>query len=113
MQASGKLDLVFHALSDPYRRAMVERLSRGSASVKELAEPIDIALPSALKHLKVLEEGGLVASTKSGRVRTYNMKPQALSSVGEWVRQREATIGQAFDRLAAAMLEVPEEDSGS
>lgn len=113
MQLSGKLDLVFHALSDPYRRAMVERLSRGAASVKELAEPIDIALPSALKHLKVLEEGGLVASTKTGRVRTYNIKPQALSSVGEWVRQREATIGQAFDQLAAAMLEFPEEDSGS
>ena len=110
MQASGKLDLVFHALSDPYRRAMVERLSRGSASVKELAAPIDIALPSALKHLKVLEEGGIVASVKAGRVRTYTIKPQALSSIGEWVKQREAAIGQAFDRLAAAMLEFPEED---
>ena len=74
-----QFDRLFHALADPYRRQMVERLAQGPASVKELASPIQLALPSALKHLKVLEEGGIVLSEKTGRVRTYRMRPQALS----------------------------------
>ena len=85
-------DRQFHALADPYRRRMVERLARGPASVKELAAPIAIGLPSALKHLKVLEEGGIVLSKKTGRVRTFGMRPHALKSIGEWVKQREAAI---------------------
>lgn len=103
-------DRLFHALADPYRRGMVERLSRGPASVKELAEPGSIALPSALKHLKVLEDGGIVVSEKTGRVRTFRMRPQALATITEWVGQREAALGAAFDRLASAMTELEEED---
>lgn len=107
---SRQFDRLFHALADSHRRHMVERLARGPASVKELAVPIDIGLPSVLKHLKVLEEGGIVLSEKRGRVRTYRMRPQALRSIGQWVRQREAAINKAFDRLAQAMRDSPEKD---
>jgi DNA-binding transcriptional ArsR family regulator len=105
-----QFDRLFHALADPYRRRMVERLARGPASVKELAAPIAIGLPSALKHLKVLEEGGIVLSKKTGRVRTYRMRPHALKSVGEWVKQREAAMNKAFDRLFLAMRNLSEKD---
>lgn len=105
-----QFDRLFHALADPYRRHMVERLARGPASVKELAEPLEIALPSALKHLKVLEDGGIVLSEKTGRVRTFRIRPHALKSISQWVRQREAAINKAFDRLAEAMSALPEKD---
>jgi DNA-binding transcriptional ArsR family regulator len=105
-----QFDRLFHALADPHRRHMVERLARGPASVKELAAPVEIELPSALKHLKVLEEGGLVLSEKTGRVRTYRMRPQALRSIGHWVRQRETAMNKAFDRLVQAMQGFPEKD---
>lgn len=105
-----QFDRLFHALADPYRRSMVERLARGPATVSELAEPIAIALPSALKHLKVLEDGGLVQSAKAGRVRTYRMRPDALGAVAQWVRRREAQMNKAFDRLVQAMTETPEKD---
>jgi len=89
---------------------MVEQLSHGPATVSALAEPIAIALPSALKHLKVLEDGGLVRSEKSGRVRTYRMRPDALAAVAQWVRQREMQMNKAFDRLVEAMTETPQKD---
>lgn len=110
MMRAEQFDRLFHALADPYRRSMVERLARGPATVSELAGPIDIALPSALKHLKVLEDGGIVLSEKAGRVRTYRMRPNALKSVAQWVRLREAAMNKAFDRLVQAMTEFPEED---
>jgi DNA-binding transcriptional ArsR family regulator len=105
-----QFDRLFHALADPNRRKMVEQLARGPASVKELAEPIEVGLPSALKHLKVLEEGGIVLSEKAGRVRTYRMRPQALRSISQWVKQREAVMNKAFDRLVQAMQDSPEKD---
>lgn len=109
MPASQNLDLMFNALADPSRRSMVERLSRGPASVKQLADPIQMALPSAVKHLKVLEDGGLVLSKKAGRIRTYSIRPQALASIGKWVKQRENALNQAFDRLTQAMIDIPED----
>ena len=90
---------------------MFDRLSRGPASVSELAEPIALALPSAVKHLRVLEEGGLVLSHKTGRVRTYRIDPGALSAIELWTSERQAAYRAAFDRLAAAMAELPEEAS--
>lgn len=90
---------------------MVERLSRGPASVTELAEPDGLGLPSALKHLRVLEDGGIVLSEKVGRVRTYRMQPQALDIIRDWVSGREAELARGFDRLAAAMEAMPEEES--
>ena len=69
----------------PARLGLIEQLSRGRASVKQLAEPLDMALPSVMKHLKVLEEGNLVMSEKTGRVRTYRLKPNALTAIDRWV----------------------------
>jgi DNA-binding transcriptional ArsR family regulator len=107
MQAA-PLDRLFTALADPSRRAMVERLCRAPASVKDLAEPFGMRLPSAVKHLKVLEESGIVVSHKSGRVRTYAVDLQGLAAIQDWVGQRKATINAAFDRLERAIAENPE-----
>ena len=95
------LDRAFAALADPGRRTMIERLSLGPANVKSLAGLAGMQLPSALKHLRVLEDGGIVASQKVGRTRTYSMAPGAFDAIGAWVRQRETLMNAAFDRLEA------------
>jgi len=82
------LDPVFQALADPTRRQVLERLSRGPASVKELASPFDMALPSFMQHLKVLEESSLVRSHKQGRVRTFALEPDTLRQAGDWLSQQ-------------------------
>ena len=105
--ASAQLDLAFQALADPSRRAMVERLSRGPASVSELAEPFTMALPSVLQHLQLLESSGLVRSVKSGRVRTCHLNPGALHQAERWIAERRAGWERAFDRLAAYLGEAP------
>lgn len=104
-------DRAFQALADPYRRSFVERLSRGPASVSELAAPADVGLPAVLKHLRILEEGGIVVSDKVGRVRTFRMRPDGLQLMDRWIAQRQAEMNQAFDRLAALMAEMPEEEN--
>ena len=104
------LDRTFAALADPNRRAIVERLCTRPASVKELAEPIGMRLPSALKHLRVLEEGGIVVSNKVGRVRTYEISPAAFSMINKWVAERQAAMNVAFNRLEQAIAEFPEEN---
>ena len=104
------LDRMFLALADPNRRGMVDRLSRGPATVKQLAEPGGMRLPSAVKHLKVLEEGGVVVSRKMGRTRTYSIETAALKTIGDWARDREAAWNAAFDRLAVAMQALDEEE---
>jgi DNA-binding transcriptional ArsR family regulator len=84
------LDRVFHALADPTRRAVVERLGTGPAGTSELARPFEMALPSFIQHLDVLEAVGLVASTKEGRVRTYRLTPKPLEAAQDWLAaQRE------------------------
>ena len=98
------LDQVFRALADPTRRAVVARLSRGPASVSDLAEPFDMAMPSFLQHLKVLEAGGLVRSTKKGRVRTIEMRPDALCVAGEWIAERRKSWEARLDRLEKMRL---------
>ena len=103
------LDRIFTALADPGRRAFVERLAAGPASVKELAAPTGIRLPSALQHPRVLEEGGIVVSAKSGRTRTYAISPTAFGPVSDWIAARRAVMNAAFDRLEAALAEFPEE----
>lgn len=95
----GRLDRQFFALSDATRRALLEHLSKGPASVTELTEPLDIAMPSVVKHLTVLEDGGLVESEKSGRVRTYRIAPAAFSQIEDWVRLRKERLTAQFDRL--------------
>ncbi|WP_026616717.1 ArsR/SmtB family transcription factor [Ensifer aridi] len=103
------LDRMFLALADPNRRGMVEQLSDGPATVKQLAAPAGMRLPSAVKHLKVLEESGIVISNKVGRTRTYTIQANALRTIGDWARKREAAWNAAFDRLAAAMQILEEE----
>jgi DNA-binding transcriptional ArsR family regulator len=104
------IDRMFQALADPYRRGMVEQLSRGPATVKELAAPVRMGLPSAVKHLKVLEAGKIVTSKKVGRTRIFSIQPAALRSIGDWARKKETAWNAAFDRLAAAMRALPEEE---
>ena len=84
------LDQVFHALSDPTRRAIVRRLSRGPATVSELAKPFSMAMPSLLQHLRVLEDSRLIRSEKIGRVRTCEMQPSALSLAEAWLAEQRA-----------------------
>lgn len=96
-----RLDRMFFALADANRRGMLDRLSRGPASVSELAEPLGLALPSVVKHLAVLEQGGFVASQKAGRVRTYSIEPKALDAMEAWVTRRKVQLQAQFDRLDA------------
>lgn len=93
------LDRVFHALADPARRAMIERLSRGPAPVSELARPLPMSLPAAMQHLGVLEAAGLVRSEKIGRVRTCAIEPQALTQIERWIDARRREWEQRLDRL--------------
>ena len=96
---SPQLDRAFQALSDPVRRRMLARLSRGPASVSELAKPFSISLPAVLQHLKALEESGLVRSEKKGRVRTVRLQPKALSSAERWIADRRTEWEAQADRL--------------
>ncbi len=98
-QRAKRLDRLFVALADRSRRQMIEQLSGGPASVSELARPLGIALPSALKHLAVLEAGGVVGSQKNGRVRTYRIANDAFSGLEVWVAARKARWNRAFDQL--------------
>ena len=94
-----ELDLVLHALADPSRRVIVERLSRGSASVSDLARPMSISLPAVVQHLQVLESSGLVESEKVGRVRTCRLRPATLRPVERWIGDRRSSWERRLDRL--------------
>jgi DNA-binding transcriptional ArsR family regulator len=93
------LILVFQALADPTRLAVVERLSKGSVATKELAAPFKMALPSFLQHLDVLRNCGLVRSSKTGRVRTYELDPDALKTAEGWISKQRGVWEQRLDQL--------------
>jgi DNA-binding transcriptional ArsR family regulator len=103
------LNAVFHALSDEKRRNMVARLSTSTMSVKDLAEPLRMRLPSAVKHLAILEASGLVVSEKTGRVRTYAIRTAAFDDISQWIAAREIAMNAAFDRLERAIAQFPED----
>ncbi|MGH2344684.1 MAG: ArsR/SmtB family transcription factor [Chloroflexota bacterium] len=103
------LDLMFQALSDPGRRVMVERLSRGPASVSELARPLAISLPAVIQHLQVLEASGLVRSEKIGRVRVCRIDPTALRTAEQWLTARRTAWERRLDRLGDYLAEHPDE----
>ena len=105
MQSAAPLDLTFQALADPTRRAMVERLARGPASVSELAQPLAMTLSAVVQHLAVLEASGLVQSHKVGRVRTCRIEPQALHAAERWISERRASWEHRLDRLGAFLAE--------
>jgi DNA-binding transcriptional ArsR family regulator len=104
-----QLDKTFAALADPARRANVERLTQGAASVSELARPLPMSLPAVMLHLKVLEESGLVKSQKLGRVRTCRIDPQMLSQAEQWVAERRQMWERNLDRLGAYLDETENE----
>lgn len=95
----GHLDHLFQALGDPTRRAILERLARGPATVTELAAPFDMALPSFLGHIRRLEASGLVTSAKDGRVRTVRLVPGAFTPVRSWLDEQRAIWEGRLDRL--------------
>ncbi len=99
------VDLLFHALADSSRRAMVDRLTRGPASVSELARPLQISLPAVVQHLHVLEASGLVRSQKLGRVRTCTVEPAALRTAERWLADRRTFWEQSLDRLGEYLAE--------
>ncbi|MGH9272734.1 MAG: ArsR/SmtB family transcription factor [Ilumatobacteraceae bacterium] len=103
-QRSAELDLVFQALADPTRRGVVERLVSGSVATRELARPFDMALPSFIQHLGVLERAGLVTSTKQGRVRTYRLSTDALDRVDGWLNEQRGRWEQRLDQLDELLL---------
>jgi DNA-binding transcriptional ArsR family regulator len=105
LQHNSSLDLAFHALADPGRRQMLERLCRGPASVSELAEPLAMSLSAVVQHLQVLEASGLVQSEKIGRVRTCRVEPGALQTAERWINERRMSWERRLDRLGAYLAE--------
>ncbi|MDE2357269.1 MAG: helix-turn-helix transcriptional regulator [Alphaproteobacteria bacterium] len=101
LNQSPSLDRVFHALADPTRLALVERLGRGAAPVSALAEPLAMSLPAVLQHLNVLEGAGLVRSEKRGRVRTCALQTEALDRLDAWLAAQRSEWEQRLDRLTA------------
>ena len=102
---SAALDRAFHALADPTRRAIVQRLCRGPASVGELAKPLPMALSTVLQHLQVLESSRLIRSEKAGRVRTCRIDCQTLNTAEKWLTQRRNFWERHLDRLGAVLKE--------
>lgn len=113
LNQSADLDRLFHALADPARRAMVERLARGPAAVSELAKPLPMSLPAAMQHLGVLEAAGIVRSEKVGRVRTCAIEPQVLSQAEQWINARRIEWEHRFDRLGEYLKTLENEGDGN
>jgi DNA-binding transcriptional ArsR family regulator len=101
LNQSASLDLMFQALADPSRRAIVDRLCRGPASVSELAQPLEMSLPAVLQHLQLLEQSGLVKTAKVGRVRSCSIERNALRRAEDWIIARRSAWERRFDRLGA------------
>jgi DNA-binding transcriptional ArsR family regulator len=106
-----QLDLVFRALSDPTRRAVLHRLGNGDAAVTELAEPFEMALPSFLQHLRVLEDSGLIRSTKQGRVRTVRLRRAPLEAAASWLARERAQWERRLDRLDDYLLSMADSET--
>jgi DNA-binding transcriptional ArsR family regulator len=98
-----RLDGIFQALADPTRRAVLARLSKGPASVSELAEPFGMALPSFMKHIHFLEDSGWIMTRKAGRVRTCAIQKKAFTAADGWLSRQRALWEARFDRLDALL----------
>src|ERR1700720_160645 len=99
------VDRVFHALGDPTRRAIVEKLSEGPISVSHLARPLEITLAAVVQHLQILEKSGLVHTEKVGRVRTCRIEPRGLSVAEKWIEARRTLWEKRLDRLGDLLAE--------
>jgi DNA-binding transcriptional ArsR family regulator len=102
------IDRVFHALGDPTRRAIVEKLSEGPISVSLLAKPLDITLAAVVQHLQLLEKSGLVHTEKVGRVRTCRIEPKGLSVAERWIEDRRSLWERRLDLLGHLLAEPDE-----
>src|SRR5450830_1162338 len=109
LNQQASLDLMFQALADPSRRIMVERLSRGPASVSELAKPLTMSLPAVVQHLQVLESSGLIRTEKIGRVRTCRLEPASLGAAEHWITERRTTWERRLDRLGDYLADSTDE----
>lgn len=98
-----RLDLAFSALADPTRRTLLAQLERGERTLSELAAPLPMSLMAVQKHVKTLEDAGLVETRKVGRSRLVRLRPEGLAPIQDWVRTSEARWNAAFDRLARAL----------
>jgi len=98
-KAKADIDAVFHALGDPTRRTIMEKLGEGPISVSRLAEPLNMTLAAVVQHLQLLEETGLVKTEKVGRVRTCRLEPDGLLVAEQWIRERRTSWERRFDRL--------------
>jgi DNA-binding transcriptional ArsR family regulator len=107
------IDRIFHALGDPTRRALMEKLSDGPMSVSKLAEPLAITLAAVVQHLQVLEESGLVRTEKSGRVRTCRIEPTGLDAAAGWISARRSRWEQRLDVLGELLEETAEDEDPS
>jgi DNA-binding transcriptional ArsR family regulator len=107
-ESAKPIDDVFRALSDPTRRHVLERLSKSSASVSELAEPFNMALPSFVQHMGILENCGLVQSRKTGRVRTYQLVPKRLKLAEDWLGRQRALWERRLDQLDTYLITLKE-----
>ena len=105
LKANVNIDRVFHALADSTRRAIIERLSEGPASVSQLATPLAITLAAVVQHLQILEESGLVRTQKLGRVRTCRMEPKGLTVAERWINDRRSLWERRLDRLGKLVAE--------
>ena len=105
------LDTVFRALADPTRRAVVARLCTGPSSTSELAHGFDMALPSFMQHLGVLEECGLVSSAKEGRVRTWALNPEPLDHASVWLSRQRVVWERRLDQLDQYLASLAERES--
>ena len=107
------LDHAFGALSDPTRRAILVRLARGDATVGELAKPFEMALPSLMKHIRILESSGLVTSEKIGRVRTCSLKTEGLETIEDWLAAQRELWERRLDRLEAYVEKLNREEKAN
>jgi DNA-binding transcriptional ArsR family regulator len=103
--ADPDLDRVFHALADPGRRLMLERLGRGPASVSELGRPLSMSLAAVVQHVQILETSGLVRTQKVGRTRTCSLNPAALQAAEHWMSERRGFVERRLDRLGRYLAE--------
>lgn len=113
LNQSADLDRLFHALADPARRAIIERLAQGPAPVSELARPLPMSLPAAMQHLGVLEAAGLVRTEKLGRVRHCAIEPRALSQAEQWINARRVEWQHRLDRLGEYLKTLENEGEGN
>jgi DNA-binding transcriptional ArsR family regulator len=113
MAQSAAVDDVFHALSNPTRRKVLERLSAGPATVSELVAPFDMQLPSFVQHLAVLEDSRLVKSTKRGRVRTYELAPERFKVAEDWLTARRQVWEARLDRFDRYVQQLKEKECKS